>query len=78
MRKTKARKPVSTKDRYLKYGFVITERQILTCPRCRSGLSAGPSYTPNYCAHCGQKLTFAGICWEPEKTVGYADLGSVG
>lgn len=78
MKKNKAEKVIVGTERYLKYGFVITEHQTASCPRCRRLLNAGTGYQPRYCSNCGQKLSFAGILWMPERTVGYADLGGVG
>ncbi|RKJ46535.1 hypothetical protein D7X98_04040 [bacterium 1XD8-76] len=71
MFKGKARRPVSKTETYLKYGFVITEIKSYYCPRCGSILSAGPNYQPKYCPECGQKVSFKGIEWKEEKTLGY-------
>lgn len=65
--------PIVKVQRYLKYGFVITELQQCVCPICRKALDAGPNYQPKYCSECGQKLDFTGIEWKPEKEIGYID-----
>lgn len=67
----KALKPTMKVQRYLKYGFVLTETQQCVCPKCKMVLNAGPNYQPKYCSECGQKLDFAGIKWKPEKEIGY-------
>ncbi|MEZ3515149.1 MAG: hypothetical protein K1W37_07745 [Lachnospiraceae bacterium] len=74
-KKKKARKPIARKNTYLKFGFVITEHEYQHCPRCNHILDAGPDYQPKYCDQCGQKLTFAGIEWKEEKTLGFAKEG---
>lgn len=71
--KSIARKAVSRTETYLKYGFVVTEYEKYLCPRCRSILNAGPNYQPKYCERCGQKVSFEGIKWREEKTLGYAE-----
>lgn len=71
-----ARKPVTTRDKYLKYGFVITEYQVFRCPKCAGILNAGPNYQPGFCGDCGQKLTFRGIHWEDEQFLGYTEKGA--
>ncbi len=71
MFKRKAKKPVSRIKKYLKYGFVIMEHECHYCPRCGSILNAGPNYQPQYCDRCGQKISFKGIEWKEEKTLGY-------
>lgn len=69
--KETAMKPISEMDIYYKFGFVITEHEQQLCPRCRNILSAGPNYQPRYCDQCGQRITFDGIDWKEEKTLGY-------
>lgn len=69
-----ARKPAASIDTYLKYGFVITEQESYHCPRCSHILNAGPGYQPNYCSQCGQHVTFEGITWKPDRTVGYLPI----
>lgn len=73
MLKCKAKMPVSKIKKYLKYGFVITEYECHYCPRCGSVLNAGPNYQPKYCERCGQKVSFEGIKWREEKTLGYEE-----
>ncbi len=68
-----AKKPTETRKRYLKYGFVITECQVISCPRCGNPLSAGPAYQPAFCSSCGQKLDFKDIVWKQEQFMGYAE-----
>lgn len=65
-----ARKPIRKVSNYLKFGFVVTEYVKHDCPRCGHVLNAGPNYQPRYCDQCGQKVTFKGIVWEPEKELG--------
>lgn len=65
-----ARKPEREVSNYLKYGFVVMECVRYSCPRCSSVLNAGPNYQPRYCDKCGQKVSFKGIEWEPEKELG--------
>lgn len=71
MFKSRARKPISKVKSYLKYGFVITEHEYHFCPRCGKLLNAGPDYQPKYCDQCGQRVTFDGIKWRAERTLGY-------
>jgi len=70
-----AGKPVSKKEKYLKYGFVITEHINHYCPGCGHILNAGPAYQPKYCDQCGQRVSFDGVEWKEEKTLGYLPLG---
>ena len=70
-----AKTPKEQTKRYLKYGFVITEYQALSCPACGHTLNAGPQFQPNYCSECGQKLSYKGIAWRPEKFIGYTEDG---
>lgn len=74
-KKRKARKPIARKITYLKFGFVITERENHYCPRCNRVLNAGPNYQPKYCDQCGQKLNFSGIKWKEDKELGFAKRG---
>ena len=69
-----ARKPISRKRTYLKFGFVITETESYYCPTCSHVLNAGPGYQPRYCSQCGQRVTFDGIAWKKEKTLGYLPM----
>ena len=62
-------------ETYLKYGFIIMEREKYLCPRCKSILNAGPNYQPKYCDRCGQKINFAGISWKEDKELGFAKRG---
>lgn len=71
MFKEKAMKPVEKIEKYLKYGFVITECQRMDCPRCSATLNAGSCHQPKYCDQCGQKLTFAGIEWKEDRELGF-------
>lgn len=73
MLKCKAQRSVSKIERYMKYGFAITEYERHYCPRCGNVLNAGPNYQPKYCERCGQKVSFEGIKWGEEKTLGYAE-----
>lgn len=73
--KKNAKKPIVTVETYLKYGFVVTEHQFFYCPQCKRSLTAGPSYQPNYCEECGQRLNFSGIKWKEERMLGYAKRG---
>lgn len=72
-KKKKARKPVTRKSTYLKFGFVVTEHECHYCPRCKSVLNAGPDYQPRYCGHCGQKINFSKIEWKADKELGFAE-----
>lgn len=72
MRKNRAMRPIEKTDKYLKFGFVVTEYTFQLCPRCRHVLNAGPNYQPRYCDQCGQKVTFKDTKWIPEKELGYA------
>lgn len=72
MFKRMAMKPFKRTETYLKYGFVITEHERYYCPRCRKILNAGPQYQPKYCPECGQKVTFKGVKWKADVTLGYA------
>lgn len=74
MTRDTARKPVPRINTYLKYGFVITEHEVHLCPRCGDILNAGPNYQPKYCSQCGQRVTFDGIVWKPDKTLGYLPI----
>lgn len=69
----KARKPIESTIRYMKYGFVHVERKMYRCPKCGELLSAGPDYQPKYCGECGQKLDFSDAKWESEKILGYKE-----
>ena len=71
MLKSAVRRPVSKKENYLKYGFVITEHINYYCPECGHVLNAGPNYQPAYCDQCGQQVTFDGVEWKEDKTLGY-------
>lgn len=75
MLKNVRRKPVTKMERYLKYGFVITEHEYHYCPRCSHILNAGPNYQPGYCDQCGQKLNFSKIQWNEDKELGFAKRG---
>lgn len=77
MFKNIARKPISKMGTYLKYGFVIMERESHFCPRCGSVLNAGPNYQPKYCDQCEQKINFAGIEWKKERILGFVERGEV-
>lgn len=66
-----ARKPKIKHGTYNKYGFVITLHQYCICPRCGNVLNAGPQYQPKYCPECGQKVTFNGVKWKADVTLGY-------
>jgi len=68
-----AGKPLVRTESYLKYGFVIMECECFLCPECGEALNAGPNYQPQYCGRCGQKITFEGIEWKPEKMLGYLE-----
>jgi hypothetical protein len=70
-RKKRGKAPIETKQTYFKFGFVITEQQCFQCPKCKKVLNAGPNYQPKYCAECGEKVSFDGIKYWPEKTLGY-------
>lgn len=70
--------PTTKVDTYLKYGFVLTEHEFHSCPRCGSVLNAGPNYQPKVCEQCGQRITFKGIVWKEDKTIGYAPIGKEG
>ena len=72
MFKEKAMKPVEKIEKYLKYGFIITECQHVDCPRCSTTLNAGPRYQPRYCDQCGQKLDFSEIEWKEDQELGFA------
>lgn len=65
------RRPIDTSERYLRYGFVITEAQQYICPRCHGPLNAGPNYQPRYCDNCGQRLNFEGAAFRPARQIGY-------
>ncbi len=77
MLKDIARTPNEKTERYLKYGFVITEYQSLSCPGCGHVLNAGLNHQPNYCSDCGQKLSYKDITWKPEKFIGYTEDGGM-
>lgn len=62
-----ARKPVVKTNTYLKYGFVLMEREYYCCPKCGDVLNAGPNYQPKYCDQCGKRVDFTGIQWKEEK-----------
>ncbi len=66
-----ARKPVSKKKVYLKYGFVAVEQSCHCCPGCGHVLNAGPEYQPKYCDQCGQKISFSGVEWTEDKELGF-------
>lgn len=66
-----ARKPIPKIETYLKYGFVLTEHECHFCPRCGQMLNAGPNYQPWCCDKCGQRITFNGVEWKSERTLGY-------
>lgn len=68
-----ARRPIEKTERYLKYGFVITECERYDCPRCGCALNAGPNYQPGYCSQCGQKINFRGTEWKPARELGFAE-----
>lgn len=67
------KKVISRRGSYLKYGFVKTETTYYLCPTCGNGLNAGPNYQPKFCDQCGEEISFEGIEWEPDKTLGYAE-----
>lgn len=62
-----ARRPILKIQTYLKYGIVIVEHDAYSCPRCGNVLNAGPCYQPQYCSHCGQHVTFAGVEWREDR-----------
>lgn len=76
MDRNMARRPISKRETYLKYGFVATEHEKQSCPQCGSVLNAGPGHQPKYCERCGQRITFDGVAWMEEKTLGYVANGS--
>lgn len=63
-------------DTYWKFGFVLTECEFFDCPRCGRVLNAGAYHHPAYCEHCGQKLSFKGIAFKPERSLGYRREGT--
>lgn len=71
MIKHMARKPILKRETYLKYGFVLTERERPLCPQCGSVLNAGPGYQPKRCGQCGQKIAFKKVTWKEEKPLRY-------
>lgn len=71
MSKSIEMEPLKRIETYLKYGFVITEHEYYDCPRCGKVLNAGPQYQPKYCSECGQKVTFEGVKWKEDVTLGY-------
>lgn len=73
MPKSIARKPIVRTGTYLKYGFVITECEKYSCPRCGSILNSGPNYQPQYCERCGQKVSFKGSEWKEDKELGFVE-----
>ncbi len=74
MFENRGRKPIVKVDTYLKYGFVITEHEYHSCPRCGSVLNAGPDYQPKFCEQCGQQITFKGIERKEDREIGYAQI----
>lgn len=75
MHKRRAIRPIAKVRTYLKYGFVITEHEFYFCPRCGSGLNAGPDYQPKFCDQCGQRITYDGVEWKEDRILGYAQEG---
>lgn len=75
LKKRKARMPITRKNIYLKFGFIITEHEIHHCPRCNHILNAGVNYQPKYCDQCGQKIRFTGIIWKEDKELGFVKRG---
>lgn len=66
-----ARRPIAKTKSYLKYGFVITECEVYHCPKCGGVLNAGPGYQPRHCSQCGQRVSFDGVGWKQERTLGF-------
>lgn len=77
MLKNIARTPISKTGTYLKYGFVIMEKESYFCPRCGSVLNTDPNYQPKYCEQCQQKINFSGIEWKEERMLGFVERGDV-
>jgi hypothetical protein len=75
--KDMARKPVLKTETYLKYGFVITECERYSCPRCKGILNAGPNYQQRHCGQCGQRIDYSRVEWKGERTLGFAEGGGV-
>ena len=73
MFRDKAKKPIFETKTYIKYGFVIMEREYTYCPNCRDIIDAGPEHQPNYCGNCGQKIDFNGAKWKKEKQLGFLE-----
>lgn len=67
--------PITRKNIYLKFGFIITEHEIHHCPRCNHILNVGVNYQPKYCDQCGQKISFTGIIWKEDKELGFVKRG---
>jgi tRNA(Ile2) C34 agmatinyltransferase TiaS len=60
------RKPVISYATYKKYGFVPVLHQYCNCPRCGRLLNAGPSYQPDRCDLCGQRIRYSGIIFKED------------
>lgn len=71
--RNRPKKPILKKSEYLKYDFVIMEREDCLCPKCGNILNAGPGYQPKYCSECGQKINFTGVQWKKDKQLGFAE-----
>ena len=63
--RNRPKKPILKKSEYLKYDFVIMEREDCLCPKCGNILNAGPGYQPRYCSWCGQRIK--------DKQLGFAE-----
>lgn len=72
-----ARKPVTKKKIYQRYGFVTVEQICHCCPGCGHVLNTGPEYQPKYCDQCGQKINFSGVEWVEDKELGFVGEGCI-